>query len=571
MDLKEIKISIVSWRNNKIYSDDSSIDFYLEQDSWNDYGFFTLYHFHIGGKYTSNNSPLYIGDIRIQKKGQQVGEKFLLDKNIHKVLPIDFISYTSDIDFYLKLNKMLPFDVRYSLAYAMNMVVLDASKYEKEMKDDECYNTSLTEGNNIDISDAQIAKDLLIKEGKIFYDVNKDIKLHLKNINDPLELNFGVKNNAPKDIMPNRMCVIIGRNGCGKSTVIYRLCRLLAADVNSRSVVKDDIGFIEPSDVFFTKVIMFSYNSLDNFTLPINSDSDVILGRFIYCGLRDVKQEGYSAKDKTLHYKERICIEDRQNINVCKGVEFLAKEFVTKFSAICSNKYKQSILTKSINIIEAEESCISIGEELKKYNPQTLLDKLSVTQKEQLLNYFLNLSTGHKFILHSLVHLIDLVQPSSIAIFDEPENHLHPPLLAVYMKAIRYILKKRNAVMLVATHSPVILQETLASNAIIIRKDGNIISLGRPPIQTFGENLDRINAEVFSLTQSLVDYREVLNNFLLKYKDINPYEIKSTNDISDIINGINVWLDGGLSNQATAYLINKLYRELINQRKNVEH
>lgn len=42
---------------------------------------------------------------------------------------------------------------------------------------------------------------------------------------------------------------------------------------------------------------------------------------------------------------------------------------------------------------------------------------------------------------------------------DEPEEHLHPPLVAAFIRALSNLLTYRNGVGIVATHSPVIVQE----------------------------------------------------------------------------------------------------------------
>ncbi|MBW6100166.1 ATP-binding protein [Escherichia coli] len=49
-----------------------------------------------------------------------------------------------------------------------------------------------------------------------------------------------------------------------------------------------------------------------------------------------------------------------------------------------------------------------------------------------------------------------------LVLFDEPETHLHPPLLAVLMSALRIVLNEVDAFAIVATHSPVVVQETLS-------------------------------------------------------------------------------------------------------------
>lgn len=551
-----IKIKIVNWSNKNINDIDENIDFYLEQDGWNDYWYFTAYYLHIGKKLTGTGNE-FVGFFRIQRIGQEKDEKYLLKENtIINELPKDFVSHTSDINFYKKLNEKLNQETRKNLANALNFVVLDPEKYLIDLKDDECFHTSLLIGSGININDAEISKQLLLSQGILFHDL-QNISINLTGIEGILELSFDVKKSAPKDLMPNRMCVLVGRNGCGKSTVIYKLCKLFYADLTIRDSLNKEIGELFPRDIFFSKIILFSYSALDNFTLSMEFNSDlnanIIDGRFIYCGLRDTEQEKNELikSGEYKKYKNNICSIDRLTINTCKTVDKLSREFANSYISIHSDPNKRVLFDEIVKILIVEDSISDIFE---------LFSNINNRNDEELSFFFMNLSTGHKFVLHSLFHLILYIQPSCLAVFDEPENHLHPPLLVVYMEAARHLLRKQNAVMFVATHSPIVLQETLSNNVIIVRKTGKIISLDKPSIQTFGENLDNISAEIFGLTPAINNYKGTLNNLLdHAFNDIWNYEYLPPEDILDKISN---WFENGLSNQSTAYVANKILRKI---------
>ena len=83
---------------------------------------------------------------------------------------------------------------------------------------------------------------------------------------------------------------------------------------------------------------------------------------------------------------------------------------------------------------------------------------------------FLSLSTGHKFFIHAYARLLAYMDDNCLLLFDEPENHLHPPLLSFMMAEIRKLLARTHSVMFIATHSPVILQETFAKNVFVVWK-----------------------------------------------------------------------------------------------------
>lgn len=161
------------------------------------------------------------------------------------------------------------------------------------------------------------------------------------------------------------------------------------------------------------------------------------------------------------------------------------------------------------------------------------------------------MSTGHKFVIHSIVNIVYYIQPCSIILFDEPENHLHPPLLAILMKTIRMILSQNMSVMIIGTHSSVILQETIYKNVNILRRDGNMISVSNPTLQTFGENTGLITSQIFDLTSNITDFHNVYDSLL---KQIYREDLSYDNAITII----EECLGGQLSNQGYFYLNNRI-------------
>ncbi len=112
---------------------------------------------------------------------------------------------------------------------------------------------------------------------------------------------------------------------------------------------------------------------------------------------------------------------------------------------------------------------------------------------------FLNLSTGHKIVLLTITRLVETVEERTLILFDEPESHLHPPLLSAFIRALSDLLINRNGVAVIATHSPVVLQEVPATCAWKLQKYGDLVKAERPEAETFGENIGVLTREVFSL------------------------------------------------------------------------
>jgi len=127
----------------------------------------------------------------------------------------------------------------------------------------------------------------------------------------------------------------------------------------------------------------------------------------------------------------------------------------------------------------------------------------------------------------TVTRLVETVEERTLVLINEPEAHLHPPLLAAFIRALSELLINRNGVALIATHSPVVLQEVPRSCAWKLRRSGAHARAERPEIETFGENVGVLTREVFGLevTESgfhkmlgdaiaeIGDYQEILKHF----------------------------------------------------------
>jgi hypothetical protein len=82
---------------------------------------------------------------------------------------------------------------------------------------------------------------------------------------------------------------------------------------------------------------------------------------------------------------------------------------------------------------------------------------------------------------------------------DEPEGYLHPPLLSAFVRALSDLLQRRNAVAIIGTHSPVVLQEVPKNCIWKLRRQGADAIAERLEIESFGENVGTLTQEVFGL------------------------------------------------------------------------
>lgn len=109
------------------------------------------------------------------------------------------------------------------------------------------------------------------------------------------------------------------------------------------------------------------------------------------------------------------------------------------------------------------------------------------------------MSSGHAIVLLSITKLIETVEEKTLILLDEPESHLHPPLLSAFIRALSDLLINRNAVAILATHSPVVLQEVPKSCVSILDRKRLTLKVYRPENETFAENVGILTREIFGL------------------------------------------------------------------------
>lgn len=132
-------------------------------------------------------------------------------------------------------------------------------------------------------------------------------------------------------------------------------------------------------------------------------------------------------------------------------------------------------------------------------NARAVVDDTAEGWEGRTRKWFRRLSSGHSVVLLTITRLVELVEEMSLVLIDEPEGHLHPPLLSAFVRALSELLIDRNGVAIVATHSPVVLQEVPHSCVWVLNRTGLAARADRPELETFGENVGILTREVFGL------------------------------------------------------------------------
>ncbi|MFD6288027.1 AAA family ATPase [Streptomyces sp. NPDC060205] len=304
-------------------------------------------------------------------------------------------------------------------------------------------------------------------------------------------LTFDVR---PKSQPPTNIHVLIGRNGVGKTHALNHMTRALADE----RATADEVGTFEVDQGglrgSFANLVSVTFSAFDPFE-PLPSPRNKASGlEYSYIGLKHVRKPDESGP---------------------KDWQALAAEF-GKSVRVCLNGARQARWRRALTMLESDPIFSDAG---VAGLADAATDDKELRRQARLL--FRKLSSGHKIVLLTMARLVETVSERSLVLLDEPEAHLHPPLLSAFTRALSDLLSDRNGVAIIATHSPVVLQEVPRSCVWKIRRSGWDTVVERPTIETFGENVGVLTREIFGLEVTHSGFHRLLDEAL---EEADTYE-----------------------------------------------
>jgi len=451
------------------------------KDNWDDYNYKTtyrLYFFHAAG------TPLTtLGDVKILQSEVQETQ---LPSSFASLDPNTFVSLGQELEYYEKLRG-LGEDLGRQVLIALNDVVLSHELLD-QFETKTGFRNSLIRFNEAKMA---LRHGLAEFEGqersKESYSFTYDGQI--PGASETVRVKFNLNSNDP---VPGRIVAIIGRNGVGKTQFLARLAIDLAMPHKVSQQTANEIeNAFQPRKPLFSRVIALSFSAFDRFPRPKKQNIS-----YIYCGVRDDggKLSRNALEVKHRQFLERIKEQDRGSV---------WERHVAKVLGV--NRRDVSLASYMGDLGDDESPSLSSG--------------------QSILTYFTSAAVA-------------FLKEDSLLLFDEPEIHLHPAAVAALMENLHSLLEEYGSYAIVATHSPLVIQEVPGRRVIRFDRTGSTTTAEKLARESFGENISELTRMVFETVETPSFYKTVL-------KDLSNE--MSFDEIMDLFKG-------ELSLQAAGYL-----------------
>lgn len=446
----------------------------LQRDSWDDFGYRTMFHLHIG----LGDDATEIGVLKIAHRDMGEAGRTEIDAPFSALDTKRYFSLGQDPEFYRNLRERLGGAEATEVLVSLGDIALHPERL-RQFESEPVLEVSLlrhVELNSIQLQFHRIAIGAApLTHYQFFYEFSDVGALGSPRIDFHVEA---------ESTPPTNVHALIGSNGVGKTTLLGNVVRALRSsddDLSPWGRVENVIpGRGTPP---FTNVVMVSFSAFDPFDVAIDTPHAGDGRHYEYVGLRSPSERNRLMSDAELTTafvgSVRACSKGARRIRWSAAVQTLALDPLLSESGIT-----------------------------------TLLDGRQTSSVDEHLatELFASLSSGHKIAMLTITRLVELVQERSLVLIDELEAHLHPPLLSKLVRVISELLEDRNGVAIIATHSPIVLQEVPRAATHVLRRSGDRIQVDDLPMESFGEGIGRLTSAVFGLEVTQSGFHQMLRD-----------------------------------------------------------
>jgi predicted ATPase len=473
---------------------------YLCEDNWDDYYFKTTFSLLVFDEHGNKHN---FGNVKVGIVGFESGwisER--LGDNTFSHFNESAFSLGQDEEYYKNIRSLLSEELGNQIFEKLNDIAYSSKSFDIAF-DEPVFKTSLLRSVSISVIHGQYSR--IIKGEAPLSEFDFSYKKEQAEKSAQIDLSFKV---TPGSLPSSNIHVLIGRNGVGKTTLLNNIVKTVIDD----SAPKEEVGVMLckqnawqeteiPKD-YFSSISSVSFSAFDPFIPPQNRPDRSLGTCYFYIGLKK---------------------NDDEETNELKDINRLRSDFVNTLAVCFGLESKKKRWLKAIRTLESDDN-------FSLMNLTRLGDLERISEvKKSAYNLVKLMSSGHIIVLLTITSLIETIEEKTLVLIDEPESHLHPPLLSAFTRALSDLLVDRNAVAIIATHSPVVLQEVPQNCVWKMERTRNEGVSFRPENETFGENVGVLTREVFGLEVTKSGFHGLL------IESVN--DGKSFDEIIEIYNG----------------------------------
>jgi predicted ATPase len=461
----------------------SRLSVYLIKNNWNDFNYLTLYQIVL---FDENGDKYDLGYIKIANFGQTTEERIELEDEF-QTLDQRFFSLGQSVDYYSSIQN-LSLELKELFLLSVKDIIYDEELQSRALKE-KVTNTSLLRDTTIVTISGQYKR--ILSGGAILTPYNFSYQLENNKTQAGYDLSFDVE---PESNPPTNIHVLIGRNGVGKTHLLNNMVKSFIGVNNETGHFQLSEDIYGDTGEFFSRTVSISYSAFD----PFEPYLEIDYTNYSYVGLKKIGAQTSLKND----------------------VE-LANEFADSILRDMS-RAKINQWQKAIRSLESDPLFARV-------NITRIID--DNFNRNQIIDLFEKLSSGHSIVLLTITKLVEKIEEKTLVLLDEPEAHLHPPLQSAFIRVLSDILIDRNAVAIIATHSPVIVQEVPKSCVWKLSRFGYEASAERFDSETFGETIAKLTHEIFHLEVTRSGFYGLLHKDVISGKNYDEIISKYNNQL----------------------------------------
>jgi len=318
---------------------------------------------------------------------------------------------------------------------------------------------------------------------------------------------------SPNEPLPEKISVLIGKNGLGKTQILYAVKRALAGQQRSGELIYVDYADAEKYKPPFQKLIAIAFSPFEDFdTEALISSSPA----YVYCGFRSSRERF----DREYAYAQvgpllASIIENDFRLRLLpeKAARPKLRSLIRALHEGLECSRVQILIrwkgAETPSLVDLANAIVDDPEALKETIIAQSISFNSIYIDDQPMRH---LSAGQKMFVLSAVNVVAHIDRNSLLLMDEPELYLHPNLECAFMRMLKTILELFESFAIIATHSVFVAREVPARNVTILRRSKDLGTIASPAgIETFGADLSNIADYIFDNVLQRKPYEEWLD------------------------------------------------------------